>query len=339
MPDTPIPSTISQSWLNRALRVLITIITALLFAGFLYENISETRERRFHPMPGELVDVGGYKMHIDCIGQGSPTVILDAGLGDSFISWSKVQPRIAKFARACSYDRAGIGYSDPSPRPRTSKDFAEELHILLHNAGIPPPYLLVGHSMGGFDVRLYASLYPSEVAGMVLVDSSHPEQQKRLPPAINDLDATWLREQEFFEFTMPFGIPRLLGFCGNDPAVRAVDCNFHSAREGVAELKAISESAAQTAATGSLGDTPLVVLSHDPATPQFDLPEDLVKPANDAWEQMQEELTRLSTRGKQIIATNSGHYIQFDRPDIVIEAVRSVADQIRPAHPAPEPKR
>jgi pimeloyl-ACP methyl ester carboxylesterase len=339
MPDTPIPSTISQSWLNRALRVLITIITALLFAGFLYENISETRERRFHPMPGELVDVGGYKMHIDCIGQGSPTVILDAGLGDSFVSWSKVQPRIAKFARACSYDRAGIGYSDPSPRPRTSKDFAEELHILLHNAGIPPPYLLVGHSMGGFDVRLYASLYPSEVAGMVLVDSSHPEQQKRLPPAINDLDATWLREQEFFEFTMPFGIPRLLGFCGNDPAVRAVDCNFHSAREGVAELKAISESAAQTAATGSLGDTPLVVLSHDPATPQFDLPEDLVKPANDAWEQMQEELTRLSTRGKQIIATNSGHYIQFDRPDIVIEAVRSVADQIRPAHPAPEPKR
>jgi pimeloyl-ACP methyl ester carboxylesterase len=339
MPDTPIPSTISQSWLNRALRVLITIITALLFAGFLYENISETRERRFHPMPGELVDVGGYKMHIDCIGQGSPTVILDAGLGDSFVSWSKVQPRIAKFARACSYDRAGIGYSDPSPRPRTSKDFAEELHILLHNAGIPPPYLLVGHSMGGFDVRLYASLYPSEVAGMVLVDSSHPEQQKRLPPAINDLDATWLREQEFFEFTMPFGIPRLLGFCGNDPAVRAVDCNFHSAREGVAELKAISESAAQTAATGSLGDTPLVVLSHDPATPQFDLPEDLVKPTNDAWEQMQEELTRLSARGKQIIATNSGHYIQFDRPDIVIEAVRSVADQIRPAHPAPEPKR
>jgi pimeloyl-ACP methyl ester carboxylesterase len=339
MPDTPIPSTISQSWLNRALRVLITIITALLFAGFLYENISETRERRFHPMPGELVDVGGYKMHIDCIGQGSPTVILDAGLGDSFISWSKVQPRIAKFARACSYDRAGIGYSDPSPRPRTSKDFAEELHILLHNAGIPPPYLLVGHSMGGFDVRLYASLYPSEVAGMVLVDSSHPEQQKRLPPAINDLDATWLREQEFFEFTMPFGIPRLLGFCGNDPAVRAVDCNFHSAREGVAELKAISESAAQTAATGSLGDTPLVVLSHDPATPQFDLPEDLVKPTNDAWEQMQEELTRLSARGKQIIATNSGHYIQFDRPDIVIEAVRSVADQIRPAHPAPESKR
>ncbi len=346
MPDTPIPSTISQSWLRRMVRVLITLIMAALVVGFLYQNISETRERRFHPMPGKRVNIpsGGFdrpslSMHIYCTGEGSPTVILDAGLGDSFISWHKVQPEIAKFTRVCSYDRAGIGYSDPSPRPRTSKVIAEELHELLQSAAVPPPYILVGHSMGGFDVRLYASLYRSEVAGMVLVDSSHPEQQKRFPPALNDLDATWLREQEFFEFTTPFGIPRLLGFCGNDPAIRAVECNFQSAREGVAELKAISESAAQTAATGSLGDMPLVVLSHDPDTPQPDLPEDLVKPTNDAWQQMQEELAHLSTKGKQVIAKNSGHYIQLDRPDLVIEALRSVVDQSRQPHPEPEPKR
>jgi pimeloyl-ACP methyl ester carboxylesterase len=339
MPDTPIPSTISQSWLNRAVRVLLTLIVAVLLVGSLYENISETRERRFHPMPGQLVDVGGYKMHIYCTGQGSPTVILDAGMGDSFISWHKVQPEITKFTRVCSYDRAGIGYSDSSPGPSTSKDFAQELHILLHNAAVPQPYILVGHSMGGFDVRLYASLYRNEVVGMVLVDSSHPEQQKRLPPELRDLDATWLREQESFEFTMPFGLPRLLGFCGNDAAIRAVDCNFHSVREGVAELKAISESAAQTATTGSLGDLPLVVLSHDPDTPQPDLHEDLVKPANDAWQQMQEELSQLSSRGKQVIAKNSGHYIQLDRPDLVIKAVRSVVDQAREAQPVPQPQR
>jgi len=339
MPDTPIPSTISQSWLDRALRVLLTLIIAVLVVGGLYENISETRERRFHPMPGQLVDVGGYKMHIYCTGQGSPTIILDAGMGDSFISWHEVQPEIAKFTRVCSYDRAGIGYSDSSPRPRTSNDFAQELHILLHSAAVPQPYILVGHSMGGFDVRLYASLYRNEVVGMVLVDSSHPEQQKRLPPELKDLDATWLREQESFEFTMPFGIPRLLGFCGNDAAIRAVDCNFHSVRESVAELKAISESAAQTAATGSLGDIPLMVLSHDPDTPQPDLPEDLVKPANDAWQQMQEELAQLSSKGKQVIAKNSGHYIQLDRPDLVIKAVRSVVDQARDVQPVPQPKR
>jgi pimeloyl-ACP methyl ester carboxylesterase len=278
-------------------------------------------------MPGKLVDIGGYKMHINCTGQGTPTVILDSGLGDSYISWHKVQPQIAQFVRVCSYDRAGLGYSDSSPRPRTSKDSTEELHTLLHNAGISAPSVLVGHSMGGFDVRLYASLFRSEVAGMVLVDSSHPEQQRRFPPALNDMDATWLREQEFLEFTMPFGIPRLLGFCGNDAEVRAAECNFHSTREAVAELKAISESAAQTAATGPLDDLPLAVLSHDPDKPQPDLPDDLVKPVNDAWQQMQEELSHLSTRGTRLVAKNSGHYIQLDRPDLVIEAVRGVVEQ------------
>jgi pimeloyl-ACP methyl ester carboxylesterase len=343
MPDTPTPSPIPRSLLRRAARVLITLVVVALVVGALYQNISQTRERRFHPMPGQLVDIGGYKMHIYCIGQGSPTVILDAGMGDSFISWHKVQPEIAKFTRVCSYDRAGLGYSDSSARPRTSRVFVDELHRLLQHAGITGPLILVGHSMGGFDVRLYASLYRheagGEVAGLVLVDSSHPEQQKRLPPELNDLDATWIREQEFFEFSMPFGIPRLLGFCGNDAAVRAVECNFHSVRESVAELKAISQSAAQTASIGSLGDMPLVVLSHDPDTPQPDLPEDLVKPANDAWQQMQEELAHLSSKGKQVIAKNSGHYIQLDRPDLVIEAVRSVVDQARQAQPVPKPRR
>jgi pimeloyl-ACP methyl ester carboxylesterase len=306
---------------------LLLLVILLATAGFLYENISEARDRRFNPMPGKLVDIGGYKMHINCTGQGTPTVILDSGLGDSYISWHKVQPQIAQFVRVCSYDRAGLGYSDSSPRPRTSKDSTEELHTLLHNAGISAPSVLVGHSMGGFDVRLYASLFRSEVAGMVLVDSSHPEQQRRFPPALNDMDATWLREQEFLEFTMPFGIPRLLGFCGNDAEVRAAECNFHSTREAVAELKAISESAAQTAATGPLDDLPLAVLSHDPDKPQPDLPDDLVKPVNDAWQQMQEELSHLSTRGTRLVAKNSGHYIQLDRPDLVIEAVRGVVEQ------------
>jgi pimeloyl-ACP methyl ester carboxylesterase len=307
------------------------LVILLATAAFLYENISEARDRRFHPMPGELIDVGAYKMHIDCTGSGSTTVILDSGLGDSFTSWRKVQPQASRFTRVCSYDRAGLGYSDSSPHARTSKVFAEELHTLLHNAGISPPYILVGHSMGGFDVRLYASQYRNEVAGMVLVDSSHPEQQKRLPPELKDMDATWLREQEFMEFVMPFGIPRLLGFCGNDPAARAADCNFHSARESVAELKSISESSAQTAATGSLGDLALAVISEDPNTPQPDLPEDLVKPASVAWQKMQDELAKLSTRSTHIIAQNSGHFIQFDRPDVVIEAVRKVVDQVREA--------
>lgn len=113
-----------------ALTVLVFLLV-LVAAGFLYENISEARDRRFNPMQGRLVDVGGRKMHIHCPGDGSPTVILDSGLGDSYLSWKKVQPEIAKFTRVCSYDRAGLGFSDPSSEPRTSKAIAEELHGLL----------------------------------------------------------------------------------------------------------------------------------------------------------------------------------------------------------------
>jgi pimeloyl-ACP methyl ester carboxylesterase len=317
----------SSRWFRYLTITLVCVGIVAAVAGVLYQTLSSAHDRRAYPIPGELVDVGGYKLHIDCIGQGSPIVILDSGLGDTYISWQKVQPQIAQFARVCSYDRAGLGYSNSSPRPRTSKVIAEELHALLHDAEILPPYVLVGHSMGGFDVRLYASLYRNEVAAMVLVDSSHPGQQKRLPPAVLDLDASWVRQQEFLEFTMPLGIPRLLGFCDSDSEVRAAECNFHSAREAVAELKSVSESATQTAATGPFGDMPLAVLSSDPEHPRPDLPEDLVKPTNDAWQQMQEELLHLSTKGTRIVAKGSGHYIQIDRPEVVIEAVHNILDQ------------
>ena len=340
MSTTTNPPVPARHWVRIIVRSLLILVILVVAAGFLYENISEARDLRFHPMPGQRVDVGGgYKLHINCTGQGTPVVVLDSGLGDSYVSWMKVQPQIAKFTRVCSYDRAGLGYSDNSPRPRTSKVMAEELHTLLHNAGVDPPYILVGHSMGGYNVRLFAGFYRSEVAGMVLVDSSHPEQEKRFPQALNDMDKTWVREQEFMTFAMPFGIPRLLGFCGNDAEVRAADCNFHSYREGLTVLKAFPESAAQAATTGSLGDLPLAVLSHDPNVPVPDIPADLVKPMNVAWEEMQDELTHLSSRGTRTIAKNSSHYIQLDRPEVVIESIHNVVDQARQIQSPPVPKR
>ncbi len=312
-------------------RIILVFLLILAGAGFLYENVSEARDRRFNRMIGQRVDVGGLKMHINCTGQGTPTVILESGLGDAYVSWRKVQPQIAKFARVCSYDRAGLGFSDSSSRPRTSKVIAEELHALLGAANIAPPYILVGHSMGGFNVRLFASLYRNEVAGMVLVDASHPDQENRFPPELKNLAGSWMRAAEFLEYTMPLGVPRLLDLCDPDPVPRTAECNFHSERESVAELKAFPESAAETAATGTLGDLPLAVLSHDPDKPSADLPADLAKPTNEAWEKMQEELAYLSTRGTQAVAKGSANYIQIDRPDVVIEAVRSVVEQARAA--------
>lgn len=315
----------SKPWFRWTLFALLGLGFFLVAAGFLYENISESRDRRFNRMPGKLVDMGGGRqMHINCTGDGNPTVVLDSGLGDTYISWRAVQPEIAKFTRVCSYDRAGLGYSDPSPEPRTSKVMAQELHALLQAAAIPPPYILVGHSMGGYDVRLFASEHRNEVAGMVLVDSSHPDQENHLPPEMKNFEGTEIRESEFLEFTMPFGIPRFMHLCEDDVVARAAECNFHSAREGVAELKAIHESAAQAGATGLLGDLPLVVLSHDPNKPSSEFPPDLSKSINEAWEKMQEDLSHLSTRGTQVVAKGSSHYIQLDRPDVVIAAVRDV---------------
>ena len=332
------PSAPVTRWFRTIAVSALALAFILMAAGFIYENIAEARDRRFNAMPGVLVDVGGRKMHIDCAGQGSPTVVLESGLGDTYTSWRKVQPEIAKLTRVCSYDRAGLGYSDPSAAPRTSEVIAGELHELLRAAKVAPPYVLVGHSMGGYDVRLFASLHPKEVVGMVLVDASHPDQDNRFPPQLRTLQGTWRRDAELLELSMPFGIPRLIGLCENKPMERAADCNFHTAREGVTELEAFSTSAVQAAATGSLGDMPLAVLSHDPAKPSSELPADLAKVVNQDWEAMQEELGRLSTRGTQTIAKSSGHYIQIDRPEVVVDAVRNVVDQARAAAvPANQP--
>lgn len=325
----------SRSLFRRITRILLSLLLILVAGGFLYENISEARDRRFNHFEGARFDVDGRKMHIYCAGSGDPTVVLDSGLGDSYLSWSKVQPEIAKFTRVCSYDRAGLGYSEPSDRPRTSKVIAEELHALLQNASIPPPYVMVGHSMGGYDVRVYTSMYPKEIVGMVLVDASHPNQEDRFPQALRNMEGRWHREAEFIAYTMPIGVPRLLGLCDADAKSRAADCNGHSTREQLGEMQAFSQSAVEAAAAGSLGDLPLAVLSHDPDKPSSELPAELARQVNATWEKMQEELAHLSTRGTRTVAKNSSHYIQSDRPDAVLDAIHGVVEQVRDAQNSP----
>jgi pimeloyl-ACP methyl ester carboxylesterase len=133
------------------------------------------------PPPGTMVDVGGFRMHLVCEGEGGPAVIFDSGHADVWLTWFKVQPGLAKVTRVCTYDRAGIGYSDPGPRPRSRRRMVEELRTLLARASIAPPYVLVGHSFGGLNVRLYAALHPREVAGLVLVDSAHEDHWRYAP--------------------------------------------------------------------------------------------------------------------------------------------------------------
>jgi pimeloyl-ACP methyl ester carboxylesterase len=160
--------------------VLVAALLALVLIGAAYQAIATVTDSRNHPPPGQLVDVGGYSLHIYCQGTGTPTVILDALFPGTVSNWAWVQPEIAKTTRVCAYDRAGLGWSDGGPMPRDAVQQAAELHTLLANVGVTGPYVLVGHSLGGLTVRLFADRYPNEVAGMVLVEASNPDGWKRL---------------------------------------------------------------------------------------------------------------------------------------------------------------
>src|SRR5215208_837342 len=184
-------STTSRRFMRRIGRALLWLIVALLALavfGAIYQAIATERAERAYPPPGEMVDVGGYSLHINCVGQGSPTVVLDGGLGEWSAQWVLVQQEVSDTTRVCAYDRAGMGWSQSGPEPRDAKQVAGELHALLEGAGIDGPYVLVGHSFGGLYMQTYAARYPEEVVGVALIESSHPEQFSRLPEARNSYE-------------------------------------------------------------------------------------------------------------------------------------------------------
>ena len=158
---------------------IAAVLLALATLGALRESAAEAGDARAYPPPGRMVDVGGHRLHINCVGTGSPTVVIDAGWGDWSATWSSwVQPGVATSTRVCTYDRAGYGYSEPGPLPRTAERVAQELHTLLQRADVPGPYVMVGHSLGGAHVRVFAHAYPDEVAGVVLIESMNPRAAK-----------------------------------------------------------------------------------------------------------------------------------------------------------------
>jgi pimeloyl-ACP methyl ester carboxylesterase len=170
--------------IGKALLGLVGALLALAVAGAIYQAIATERAERAYPPPGEMVDVGGHSLHINCVGQGSPTVVLDAGSGGMSAQWVRVQREVSGTTRVCAYDRAGMGWSEMGPQPRDAKQITGELHTLLGKAGIEGPYVLVGHSFGGMYMQTYAARYPDEVAGVALVDSpTEPDQFSQRPEA------------------------------------------------------------------------------------------------------------------------------------------------------------
>jgi pimeloyl-ACP methyl ester carboxylesterase len=289
-------------------------LLGLLLLGTLYESLAEATDRRAAPPTGQLVDVGGYQLHLTCVGTGSPTVVIDYGWGDSSASWSRsVQPEVARTTRVCTYDRAGTGLSEAGPMPRTAWQFAQELHTLLQRADIPGPYLLVGHSLGGTTVRVFAHEYAADVAGVVLIDSMSPRQATQAASAAPPESTGQPSGLSLPTLPARLGVLRLLaGPLGLDPLTvtpRAVQTTLDEGR-------GMGASLAQAGAVTTFGDLPLIVLSRglDP---------------DPEWQQMQAELLQLSTNSRQLIADTSGHSIQLDQPEAAIGAIVTLVELVR----------
>jgi pimeloyl-ACP methyl ester carboxylesterase len=243
---------------------LVGLLLLLALAGASYQAVATSVDARRFPEPGQLIDIDGIQLKLNCTGQGSPTVVLEAGLGDVLIGWKRVQSPIAEFSRVCSYDRAGYGGSDPGPMARTSAQIAKELHTLLQKAGEKPPYLLVGHSFGGYNVRVFNGQYPDQVAGIVLVDSTQEDQYELLPKAWNEIGAAMLkryeRQAKWAPIFIDLGLARaMLRFQGIHGSYLILQSKYVKAR--ASELEAIQTSAEQARAAGNISEKPLVVLT------------------------------------------------------------------------------
>ena len=358
-------NTSSKRWIRRVLTALALAFVFLAFAGFSYEQIGRRKDRQNRFRIGRPIDMGGRSLNIDCAGEGSPAVILESGGGGyGGYGWRKVQPEVAKFTEVCWYDHAGEGWSDPPPTARSSETIVHDLHELLQRTPVLSPYVLVGHSIGGSYVRVFTARYPSEVAGVVLVDSSHPEQRE---PAImlSPISRAPLVARRLLCSAIPilgrFGIIRFA--MRNEPvfvppqfisdgsaAVRAMRAQRVKALEtDAAQGCAATENGAirpdrgsgnpevdQAARNaGNLGDRPLVVLTagqywkpDDPSAAQE------IALFHQIWvHQLQADLTHLSTRGKQIIVENSDHGIPDQAPEAVVSAVRDVVVEVRTRQP------
>ena len=304
-----------RRWTTRILVGLCGLSVVPALTGATYQWLATRKDLAATPPPGRLVDIGGYRLHLWCTGDGAPAVILDTGLGGTSADWGFVQPEVARFTRVCSYDRAGMGYSDPGPSPRTARRIASELAALLVHGGIAGPVVLVGASIAGLGIRVFASDHHERAAGLVLVDASHEDQAHEVP-----------RMARLVPLLSTIGVFRLFGMSFGQrveslaPSVRqfARATNFRAAGYQAAadEIIHIRESTEEVRTSRRKLTIPVLVVTG-------------ARGADENWQQLQRDQALLSERGCLVIAHQSGHVVPVDQPEVVVDAIRTVVDSAR----------
>ncbi len=302
-----------------------------------------------HPPIGKLVDVGGHRLHIHPSGAGSPSVIFECGGASWSLDWTPVQTDVARFTRACSYDRAGFGWSDPGPKPRTSGQIVTELHTLLTQAGIEKPYILVGASFGGHTARLFAKTYPGEVAGIILLDARHEAINAKMPPAWQKIETAGKGLYQFMLLASRLGALNLLGKIMGEKAIPPIvmklppeirttylEVGFQPKyfQANLDELTACAESDRQLSTSGSLGNLPLTVIRHGIPDLFASMPGEQAKQAEQVWQELQAGLAKLSSNNHTLVAEKSGHGIQLDQPSLVVDAIHQMVEMVRSLSPS-----
>ena len=328
-----------QRW-KSVLKVFALSIMALAIAGVIYEQIGKRLDQKRYPQIGQSIDIGGRTLNLYCSGRGSPVVIFDSGGHTAGYSWIAIQPEVVKFTRACWYDRAGYGWSDSGPSPRTFEAIAKDLHALLHAAHIAPPYVLVGATSSSFHVRVYTGLYPNEVAGAVLIQATDPDvfahsppymkgRLGSMPPLIKKLACDVLEP-----VMLDVGLLRLMGNPGSGQPYgsenlsrdQQVELSFLSKNPGTVrggEGCNLDESMAEVRAAGDLGNRPLIVLA---SSRPFEAPPgghyaQATADFNEYWfHQLQPHLAALSTRGNSFSSPTRRRRTQSSQPSAKLSA-------------------
>lgn len=324
-----------KKWGKRILLGLLSLFFIAVLAGTIYEQVSRSNfNKKFKPT-GQLVDVGGHQLHFVSKGTGSPTVVFEAGLDAAgSLAWRAVYDSVAQFTTVIAYDRAGVLWSERGKGPKTGAQIANELHALLQNSGHEGPYILVGHSLAGITLRPFLDKYREEVAGLVLVDASHPEQLDRFPEEARKMmqqPPSWL-----LKTISEIGLVRLMtrkqplpGSEIPDGADRVIKGRMPLSMRGVAdEIGHLPELAKESQQSGKLDSLPLIVLTANRHDRYKEFPDTTIgKEVTKIWMELQKDHLNLSTRSEHILANESSHYVQFDQPGLVIGAIRKLINE------------